>query len=229
MAGRLLSLLAEGPGLIVSLPRNDVELARAAAAGGAGALKVHINVHHEASGTHFGSLDEERGRLEEILALGLPTGIVPGAGDRLPIREEMEALAGMGVDFFDLYVRDTPAWLVGFSGMTRAIAISSPAQAEMLPELKALGFQMIEAAIIPHQGYGRPLCVDDLVGYRRVRAATDLPIIVPSQRALAPRDASLLVGEIGMNAIMIGAVVTGREAGSLRAATERFAEEMARR
>ncbi len=229
MGGRLLSLLAEAPRLIVSLPANDPALAKAAAAGGADALKVHINLHHEASGSRFGSLQEERGRLEEILALGLPTGIVPGAGDRLPTPEEMEALAGMGMDFFDLYVHDTPAWLVGLSGMTRAIAISSPAQAEMLPELKALGFEMLEAAIIPHQGYGRPLCVEDLIGYRRVRAATDLPIIVPSQRALAPRDLPMLVGEIGVKAIMIGAVVTGRGPETLRAATERFAEAMSRR
>ncbi len=123
MAGRVLSLLADGPRLIVSLPANSPELARAAAEGGADALKVHLHVRHGASGTQFGSLAEERGSLEKILALGLPTGIVPGAGDRLPTREEMQALAAMGVDFFDFYVHDTPAWLVGFEGMSRAVAI----------------------------------------------------------------------------------------------------------
>lgn len=226
MAGRLVSLLAEGPRLIVSLPANSPELARAAQAGGADALKVHLHVRHDASGTQFGSLAEERAALEQILALGLPTGIVPGAGDRLPTPEEMRELAEMGVDFFDFYTHDTPAWLVGFTGMTRAIAISSPAQCDQLGDLEALGFELIEVAIVPHEGYGRPLSVADLVAYRQVRRATSLPIIVPTQRAIRPEEAPVLLRETGINALMIGAIVTGREPASLQAATAQFAAAM---
>jgi len=227
MAGRLLSLLQDRPRLIVSLPRNSPELARAAAQGGADALKVHINVTHEASGTHFGSLAEERPSLEQILALDLPTGIVPGAGERLPSPEEMETLAAMGVDFFDLYLHDMPSWLLRCPHLTRAIAISLPSQAELLPDLEALGCQLIEAAIIPHEGYGQPLSVADLAAYHRIRSATRLPIILPSQRALRPEDVPLLVEDAGVDAIMIGAIVTGAHPDTLRAATERFASAIA--
>ncbi|PJB63418.1 MAG: hypothetical protein CO095_16530, partial [Armatimonadetes bacterium CG_4_9_14_3_um_filter_58_7] len=64
--------------LIVSLPANSPELAIAAIAGGAECLKVHIRVHHDASGTHFGSLEDERGNLESILSVAgtVPVGIV---------------------------------------------------------------------------------------------------------------------------------------------------------
>jgi len=227
MAGRLLSLLAEGPRLIVSLPANSPELARAAVEGGTDALKVHIHVRHDASGTQFGSLAEERGDLEQILSLGLPTGIVPGAGKRLPTSEEMDQLAAMGIDFFDMYAEDMPAWLTVFSGMTRAVALHSLAQGDLLADLQALGFELIEAAIIPHEGYGRPLTAADLAAYRKVRNATRLPIIVPTQRAMRPEEAGLLVRDIGINAIMIGAIVTGKEAAGLRAATERFAKGIA--
>lgn len=41
--------------IIVSLPRHDLDLAKAALAGGASAIKVHLNAHHRASGTTFGS------------------------------------------------------------------------------------------------------------------------------------------------------------------------------
>jgi hypothetical protein len=44
--------------LIASLPKNDPALAKAAAAGGADMLKIHLNVEHAASGTKFGSFDE---------------------------------------------------------------------------------------------------------------------------------------------------------------------------
>ena len=64
--------------LIVSLPRNDRDLARAAIDSGADLLKVHVNVHHRASGTAFGSLQEEMDRLNAILDLHVPTGLVVG-------------------------------------------------------------------------------------------------------------------------------------------------------
>lgn len=229
MAGRLLSLLAERPRLIVSLPANSPDLARAAADGGADALKVHLHVRHEASGTQFGDLAQERPALEQILAVGLPTGVVPGAEDQLPTPQEMSDLVAMGMDFFDLYAHDTPAWLVGFEGLTRGIAIDRAWETASLRQFAALGFELLEAAIVPHEGYGQPLSVADLAAYRRVREATNLPIIVPSQRALRPEEAPLLVGPIGLNAIMIGVIVTGREPGSVRAATERFVSALAAR
>jgi len=228
MAGRLLSLLAQGPRLVVSLPHNSPELARAATDGGADALKVHINVTHEASGTRFGGLAEERGNLEEILGLGLPTGIVPGTAASLPSRDDMEELVRMGIDFFDLYAHDMPTWMTRLEGMTRTVAISDTTPVTAIAHLEKLGFEMLEAAVVPHEGYGRPLSVADLMLYRQIRAATKLPIIVPTQRAIEPEDVTTLI-EIGVDAIMIGAIVTGREPGSLRAATQRFASSLAAR
>jgi hypothetical protein len=225
MAGRLLAALRERPRLIVSLPVNSPALARAAAEAGAEALKVHINVRHEASGTAFGPLAEERGNLTRILAVGLPTGIVPGAAGTLPSPDDMHELEAMGVDFFDLYDHDMPLWLARWQGMTRAVAISQATPLEAVADFAAMGFEMLEAAIIPHEGYGQPLSVADVMAYRRMRQTTKLPIIVPTQRAIQPDELPALLA-IGINAIMIGAMVTGKEAGSLGRATERFAAMM---
>lgn len=227
MAGRLLTLIGESPRLIVSLPSNSRALAEAAAEGGAEALKVHMNVHHAASGTHFGGLAEERANLQAILALNLPTGIVPGAADRVPSPEEMRALADMGMDFFDMFITTMPAWLARFSAMTRVGAVDREASPETVGELEALGLEMIEAAVVPPDGYGQPLRLADLIHYRRLRAATKLPIIVPTERAIAPDDVPLLLNQIGLNAIMIGAVVTGRDPHSLARATRLFADAFA--
>ncbi len=223
MGGVLLGLLSEGPRLIASLPRNSPELARAAADGGAEALKVHLNVTHQASGTHFGSLCEEREALEAILAVGLPTGIVPGTGERLPSREEMCELSAMGFDFFDLFARDMPAWMASFDGMTRTAAVDPGFPLDSVPELAALGLEIIEAAVVRPEGYGRPVSIGDIAVYRRLRRVTELPIIVPTERAIQPEDVPALIEDVGVNAIMIGAVVTGREAQPLRASTKRFA------
>ena len=45
--------------------------------------------------------------------------------------------------------------------------------------------------------------------------------------SIEPEDVAVLVGEAGINAVMIGAVVTGREAAGVQGATERFAAAVA--
>ena len=214
-------LLLAGPTLIVSLPDNSADLARAAAAGGAHALKTHINVHHDASGTRFGSLEQERPRLEAIrAAIDLPVGIVPGA--TAPInRGEVEALADLGFDFVDTFAHCFPSWLLGMERMTRVMAIDASYSVEAAASLAGVGMEVLEAAVIPHGEYGQPLTAADLALYARLARAVPTPIILPSQRRLEPEDVARIV-EVGINGIMIGAIVTGVEPQSLEAATRAF-------
>src|SRR5699024_489622 len=85
---------SDEPTVLVSLPENDIDLAEAAVAAGAQVLKVHINANHQASGTAFGPLEEERDTIEGICDLGVPVGIVPGQDletiyDALPLLDEL--------------------------------------------------------------------------------------------------------------------------------------------
>jgi hypothetical protein len=220
--GRALDLLKHGPRLIVSLPANDAELAAAAREGGADILKVHMRVTHAASGTRFGTLEEERLRLKHILgAFSGPVGIVAGAEDPAT-SDEMDDLRLMGIDFFDLYTSHMPAWMWRVEGMNKVVALeanAAPAQASML---ERLGADAIEAAVIPHEGYGQPLTVADLLYYRAIRESTNLPIIVPSQRKFRPDEALLLTERCGVEGIMIGAIVTGRTPQEIERATKAF-------
>jgi len=213
--------LLDGPTLIVSLPDNSADLARAAEAGGAHALKTHINVHHDASGTHFGTLEEERPRLEAVRdAVNLPLGIVPGVAD--PLRgDEIAALADMGFDFVDTFAHNFPSWLLDMERMTRVMAIDASYGVEAAAGLAGIGMEVLEAAVIPHAEYGRPLTAADLALYRRLAQAVPTPIILPSQRRLEPHDVGRIVG-VGINGIMIGAIVTGTEPAPLEAATRGF-------
>lgn len=244
---RTLDLLSEGPTLIMSLPDNSPDLARAAVAGGAHVLKTHINVHHDASGTHFGSLDQERPRLQAILdAVDLPVGIVPGV--TAVDRDEVQALAAMGFDFIDTFAHVFPSWLLGdahvamaararhtrgepaaegsaYGGMTRVMAINATYSAEAAASLAAVGMEILEAAVIPHDQYGRPLTAADLALYSRLADAVPTPIIIPSQRRLDPEDVGRIVGA-GITGVMIGAVVTGLEPAGVEAATAAFRAAM---
>jgi len=218
-------------GLFVSLPRNDAELARAAANGGADGLKVHINVSHAASGTHFGPLEEERDAIESIVAAagGRAVGIVPGA-EQMAAPEDVRELGRIGVDFCDAYAHHMPAWM---------LAMREEVDMAMVPAIGAghrrwqrdavcsappgppLGPDAIEASIIPHEEYGRPLSALDVLTYRRICAESQVPVIVPTQRAIAPEDVAL-IAECGVAALLIGAIVTGKDADSIEEATRRF-------
>ena len=73
-------LTAKKMTLIMSLPSNDMVLAKAALDAGADVLKIHINLNHHASSNHFGTLEEEKDKIAEILEIkgDVPIGIVAG-------------------------------------------------------------------------------------------------------------------------------------------------------
>jgi hypothetical protein len=218
---RFVDRLRGGPTLIVSLPRNAVDLAQAARDGGADCLKVHINVHHDASGTHFGSLSDERKNLEAIRGLfDGPAGIVIGA-ETVAKPDDIEEIARMGFDFIDAYARYFPAGFLAHPALAKMIALDDSDSLDLISGLEASGMDVLEAAIVPHAGYGQPLTATDLARYRLVRAAAHVPIVVPTQRRILPAEAPLL-REIGIEGLMIGAIVTGQDPSGLRQATAEF-------
>ena len=84
---------------------------------------------------------------------------------------------------------------------------------------------MCEASIIHHDDYGTPLSTLDLARYQNLARVLKTPFIVPSQKKLLPSD-QRLVRRSGAAGVLIGAIVTGREADSIEAATRAFREAM---
>jgi hypothetical protein len=218
--------MRERPRLLVSLPRNDLTLAEAAVAAGAEGLKVHVNVHHHASGTHFGSWAEERETIERVVRLGVPVGLVPGTAESSVRREEWEEVVAAGVDFVDAYLRDMPSWLPPRAetvGVMGALCADDAETGWSLGPLEG-ACDMLEASLVPAAEYGTPLQARDLSHYRDIVARhAPLPVLAPSQRAWRPEEVEALL-ETGVRGILIGAVVTGRDPQGLRAATEAFAQ-----
>jgi hypothetical protein len=229
---KALTLLNESPFSVwVSLPRNDVELARAALNGGAHGLKVHINVSHFASGTRFGSFPEEKENLARIVecAQGRPVGIVPGAtndGEHAFASEaEFAALAELGIDFFDSYPADAPSWALNQEHLDVMLAAPHGTPLEEICALQHVGMALCEASFLPHESYGQALNAADVARYRVLCDALRVPVMVPSQKKIVPRDLPALQ-EAGARALLIGAIVTGREAQSIEDATRSFIQSL---
>ncbi|HEU5299308.1 MAG TPA: hypothetical protein VFW08_07420 [bacterium] len=183
-------------------------------------LKVHINVKHLASGTVFGSLAEERSRLEEILAVGLPTGLVPGEEQMLPA-EEIPEIRRLGFAFLDAFIETIKPHLYD-AGIPVIPALPHSADDRHVGKARDLPGEWVEAAIVPAEGYGKPPEQGDYEALRRVGETTRKKLIVPTQRAVAPDDAGRYFDIAQVAALMIGAIVTGTDPRSLGAATKRF-------
>lgn len=210
--------------LLVSLPRNDSELARAAIDGGADLLKVHVNVQHRASGTDFGTLAEEMEALAAILDLGTPTGLVPGE-EAMVNQEEVPQLRRFA--FLDAYLTHLPLYLYA-AGVPVVPAIPHDYPPEALPFLRRLPGEWAEASLVHPEGYGRAPTAGDLVALERAGELSGRRLIVPTQRRLHPQDLGRYFELPAVWAVMIGAIVTGVGAAGIEQATRAFRQSLDR-
>lgn len=201
--------------LIASLPRNDAELARAVLDAGADAVKIHMNVHHHASNTTFGSLDEERENLTAILKVseGKLTGIMPFAA---PVNapDTLKELSDMGFDFYSQYLSHAVSGCFPSSEKpARMLALAVDDPIELASGLDRMPMEVCELSIMDGNTYGQPFTYHDLLRYSAVRVRTGKPLVAPSQHLITPESVPDLI-EIGMDGLMIGAVVAGLTAES---------------
>ncbi|WP_335522183.1 hypothetical protein [Neobacillus drentensis] len=210
--------------LIVSLPENRWDLAKAAIQSGVDAIKLHVNVEHRASGNHFGPVQvyEEafRSIREEFSG---PLGIVPGGSYENIKRSEMDQIIDIGFNFYSVYAHHKPSWMVQLDPIEKTFAISNEYQFSQLGSVKHLGVSALEASIVPGEEYGSPLTFKDILAYHALVQNVDVPVLVPSQRKIETFDVPLLY-RTGIKAIMLGAIVVGHTEESIKEAISAFRE-----
>jgi hypothetical protein len=209
--------------LIASLPRNDPELAKAALDGGVDVIKIHINVHHHASNTHFGTLDEEKVNLEGILKVAgdRPVGIVP-FGSAQDDSLTCSRLAEMGFDFFSLYLgHAVVGCLPPPEQVARMLALSATDVIGLAAGLDALPVQVCELSIMDGATYGQPLTYHDLLRYQTLRQMIKMPLVVPTQHVVKTSAVPDLA-RTQVEGLMIGAVVAGKTVESWKETTKAF-------
>ncbi|WP_312370659.1 hypothetical protein [Lachnoclostridium sp.] len=201
--------------LIMSLPSNDPELAKVAFEYGADVVKVHINVEHRASKTHFGSIDTEKEKFEEMLANAKgPMGIVLG-GETVIANNDFDKAAAMGFKFISLYGHHMPISVLQSKDVYRMMACDYSYRLEEIKVFKEIGVDVLEASIVHPEGYGDDLNSRDILNYRILCKESGLPVVIPTQRKIKPSELSIL-DEVGVSGIMIGAIVTGKEIESIK-------------
>jgi hypothetical protein len=212
--------------LVASLPANNLDLAKAALAGGAQALKVHLNVWHRASGNTFGDFKANRKFLEELITLAdqIPVGLVPGGEDAFISQDELAELEKMGIDFFSSYARHLPAFMMRSKRLSKMVAIDYAYTQNTLDAVRDSEIDVLEASIMSGDQYGSPLRYDDLLKYQDLVKKTAKPVLVPTQKKIRPPETADLFAA-GCKAIMIGAVVMGEGPAACEKAAAAFRGE----
>lgn len=210
--------------LIVSLPKNEIKLAKAAKDAGADMLKLHVNVFHQAAGTRFGTLNQERGALEAILAVGLPVGLVIGE-EEIVGRRELQDLKQLGFSFIDAYIHMLRPYHFDV-GLPVVPALHPQFSQDLLPYLKTLPGEWLEAAVLGKEDYGKEMRVEDLLRLQMIGQLTDRKLIIPTQRKIRPDDLPFLFDIPYVHAILIGTVVTGNTSEGIFRATAEFREKL---
>lgn len=206
--------------LIMSLPKNDPEWCAAGFEAGADAVKVHINLHHNAGGEDLGGFAENENAFETMLSKAKgPMGIVPGA-DAQAIQKDIDRVKISGFDFISFYSKHLPVSVLPCSQALMA-ACDLHFTYEEIKAYEHVGAQVLEASVIPSDEYGQPLNFRDLALYRSIAVNTKLPVVIPTQRFIEPGDVKYLAAA-GVRGIMIGAVVTGKTCGGIVSAVKAF-------
>lgn len=217
--------------LVVSLPSNSLEMARAAIDGGAQAVKVHCNVWHRASGHTFGTYADNRGFLKELISMcgEIPVGLVPGGADAFVSKEERLELEQMGLKFFSSYSHHLPCYMMESKVLTKMVAIDSTYTQNTLDAVRNSAIDVLECSVQPGENYGTDLCYADILRYSDIAAKTGKPCLIPTQRRIRPSEVRHL-HEAGCKAVMIGAIVMGKEpdAEQVRTVTAAFREAVER-
>lgn len=213
--------------LVVSLPSNNLELAKAALDGGAQAVKVHCNVWHRASGHTFGTYAENREFLQQLITLckDVPVGLVPGGEDAFITPEERLELENMGLGFFSSYSQHLPCHMMESKVLTKMVAIDYTYTGNTLDAVRSSGIDVLECSVQPGENYGTDLNYADILRYSDIVTKSGKPCLIPTQRKIKPCEVKHLY-EAGCKVVMIGAIVMGKEpdAKQLQAVTSAFRE-----
>lgn len=198
--------------LVVSLPSNDLELAKAALEGGADAVKVHCNVWHRASGHTFGTYEDNKDFLKDLIGLcgDVPVGLVPGTSEAFITEAELRELEEMGLDFISAYSQNLPMFAMDSKVITNAVAIGSDYTKADLDAIRDSEIQILECSIVPGEAYGKDLTCADTLRYSGIAKRTGKPCMVPTQKRIRPEDVKHLY-RAGCKALMIGAIVLGQD------------------
>jgi hypothetical protein len=204
---KLVSLLSREPfTLIVMLPENSAEMAKAAEESGAGAICINYS--------------DDKGAIREIIdAVKIPVGM--SLGENILSEDEMKDFKKSGFDFIDIPSNDAPDHILKIGGFGRILALDPDYSTLDLTKLSDRPIDGLDAAVIMPEEWGKDLNVGDLQQYITIAMSTTLPVIIPTQKSIRASEVPI-IWDTGVKGMIIGAAITGDTSSSLKAVIQEY-------
>jgi hypothetical protein len=200
---KLVKLLKENKmTLIVEVPANDPAVVEAAALAGADALQLK---------------GVPRKMIEGI---ALPIG-VSIEGKTAKSEKDVKAITKMGFDFINVDAADFGEHIAEIKGVSKVLALDSKFSVDKLIGISSLQGAALDAAIIPMGDWGKELVVGDLQNYISIILSANIPVIIPTQRAVRTSEVAILA-DTGAKAILLTETVTGNTSAQVEKTVREF-------
>jgi putative N-acetylmannosamine-6-phosphate epimerase len=183
--------------LIVQLPENNIEMAKAAEAAGADALIINNG--------------------EIIKGIKIPIGIDLSSQGKL---DEKELKKYEKFDFINFHF-DSLTAISKRIKTGKIIALSNSYTLDKVIGVENIGAQAIDAAIVPLSQASRDLVVGDLQNYIAIAISSGLPVIIPTQRTIKPSEVAI-IADTGAKGLLLTKVVLGDSVKSIEKAVKEY-------
>ena len=183
--------------LIVQLPENNSEMAKAAEAAGADALIINEG--------------------EIIKNIKIPIGIDLSGQGKL---DEKELKKYEKYDFINFHF-DSLSAISKRIKTGKIIALSNSYTLDKVIGVENIGAQAIDAAIVPLSQASRDLVVGDLQNYIAIAISSGLPVIIPTQRTIKPSEVAI-IADTGAKGLLLTKVVLGDSIKSIEKAVKEY-------
>lgn len=190
---KLLELMKQKPlTLIVYLPENTVEMAKAAEKEGADALIIG-----------------ESSFAEDILnAVSIPVGLDVAKKDIKSIADILK----LKFDFINFHHTMIPEY--SNIDKIKIVALDDHYTLDNLMAMPDKHVDAINAAVVPIHHLGRELLVGDLQNYIAITLSASIPVIVPTQRNIKTSEVPI-IWDTGAKGLLLTEVILGKTVKSL--------------
>ncbi|MBI2862145.1 MAG: hypothetical protein HYX89_04925 [Chloroflexi bacterium] len=201
--------------LAVSLPRNEIELARAAFEAGAEAVVVNVNIGESRGKGWATSLEAEGSAIAEILKLAAdrPCGLaVAGASDHE--LGDLRTVEELGFDFLILTAQEAPLAFLQLQQVGKVLAVDQSYPDSLVRTANNMSIDALQLLTRAERA-GNPLTIRNLMRLRHMALLTTKPTVFLPSEHLQPSDLALLA-EAGIESLMLAEPTLGTSPQSLR-------------
>lgn len=193
--------------ILVSPFNNDPKLVDIFIKNGINIIKFHINITHPVSNFKFKTWEDEKENIMNIILENpnITVGLVPGY-----VKENLEEINYFElesyIDFIDIFIDSFTIYYINIpKNVEKVVAVNRVLSKEELEVLDFFKFSAIEASIVNKSEYGLELTLDDILNYSKLINNSSIPVIIPTQKYIKPKDVKILY-EIGAKGIVLGGI-----------------------